>query len=150
MTQQLNQFKPTSEKGMLDLAVNWNLFDCRIDPASVADLSDLNGAAFKAVGVAGKSIMVDLVADTTDADIFGFVPYEVKKNSYAAGDFIRVAASYGVMKMEASAAIARFADLEVVVAGKKVATQATGTVIGKALDIATADGDLIRVLIKTV
>ena len=150
MTQQLNQFKPTSEKGMLDLAVNWNLFDCRIDPASVATLTNLNGAAFKVVGVAGKSIMVDLVTVTTDADIFGFLPYEVKGNSYVAGDYIRLASSYAVMKMEASAAIARFADLEVVVTGNKVATQATGTTIGKALDIAAADGDLIRVLIKTV
>lgn len=148
MTQNLNQTRPTSEKGMLDLAINWNLFDCRIDPASVADFSNANGFALKIVGVAGKSIMVDL-ATLADDDIFGFAPYEVKTNSYVAGDFIRAASFFSVMKMEASAAIARGADLEIVPTGNKVATNSGGTSIGRALDIATADGDLIRVLIKT-
>lgn len=148
MTQNLNQFKPTSEKGMLDLAINWNLFDCRIDPASVADFSDANGFAVKIVDVDGKSIMVDLATAASD-DIFGFVPYEVKTNSYVAGDFIRVASLFGTMKMEASAAIARGADLEILPAGNKVITNAGGTSIGRALDKAATDGDLIRVLIKT-
>ena len=148
MTQSLNQIRPTSEKGMLDLAINWNLFDCRIDPASVADLSNANGFAVKIVDVAGKSIIVDLATAATD-DIFGFIPYEVKTNTYAAGDFLRVASLFGVMKMEASAAIARGADLEILPAGNKVVTQSTGTSIGRALDKAAADGDLIRVLIKT-
>ena len=87
---------------------------------------------------------------TSEADdIFGFLPYEVRKNSYVAGDFIRVASFFGVMKMEASAAIVRGADLEILPAGNKVSTKAGGTSIGRALDIAAADGDLIRVLIKT-
>jgi hypothetical protein len=51
--------------------------------------------------------------------------------------------------MEASAAIARGADLEIVPTGNKVVTQSTGTSIGRALDQAAADGDLIRVLVKT-
>jgi len=148
MTQNLNQFKPTSEKGMLDLAINWNQFDCKIDPASVADFTNANGFAVKIVDVAGKSIMVDLATAAAD-DIFGFVPYEVKTNSYVAGDFIRVASLSGVMKMEASAAIARGADLEILPTGNKVLTNAGGTSIGRALDKAAADGDLIRVLIKT-
>jgi hypothetical protein len=146
MTQILNQTRPTSEKGMLDLAVNWNLFDCRIDPDSVADFSNANGFAIKIVDVAGKSIMIDLATANTD-DIFGFVPYEVKTNSYSAGDFIRIASKSAVMKMEASAAIARGASVEIVPTGNKVATQSTGNVIGRALDKAAADGDLIRVLI---
>jgi hypothetical protein len=150
MTQNLNQFKPTSEKGMLDLAINVNLFDCRIDPASVADLTNINAAGFKVVNVPGELIMVDLVTDNTDPDIFGFLPYEVKSNSYVAGDLIRLASSHSVIRMEASAAIARYADLEITVAGTKVATKTTGTTIGKALDIAAADGDLIRVFIKTI
>lgn len=148
MTQILNQTRPTSEKGMLDLGVNYNLFDCRIDPASVADFTNVNAAAFKIVDVAGKSIMVDLATLAAD-DIFGFVPYEVRKNSYAAGDFIRLASAQAVMKMEASALVARGADLEILPAGNKVLTNAGGTSIGRALDKAAADGDLIRVLIKT-
>jgi len=149
MTQQLNQIRPTSEKGMLDLGINSNLFDCRIDPASVATFNNANAFAFKIVDVAGKSIMVDLATAASDA-IFGFVPYEVKKNTYFKGDFIRLASSYSVMKMEASAAIARGATLEILPTGNKVVTKSAGTAIGIALDKAAADGDLIRVLIKTV
>ena len=148
MTQFLNQTRPTSEKGMLDLGINSNLFDCRIDPASVADLSDVNASAFKIVDVAGKSIIVDVATLAAD-DIFGFLPYEVKTNSYVAGDFIRLATNMSVMKMEASAVVARGADLEILPAGSKVLTNAGGTSIGRSLDKAAADGDLIRVLIKT-
>jgi hypothetical protein len=147
MTQNLNQTRPTSEKGMLDLGVNWNLFDCRIDPASVADFTSANAFAFKIVDVAGKSIMVDLATANSD-DIFGFAPYEVRKNTYEKGDFIRLASKSTVMKMEASAAIARGAKVEIVPTGSKVATQSSGNVIGRALDKAAADGDLIRVLIS--
>lgn len=147
MTQILNQTRPTSEKGMLDLAINWNLFDCRIDPNSVADFSDANAFAFKIVDVVGKSIIVDLATDATDK-IYGFLPYEVRKNTYAAGDFIRLARSFAVMKMEASAAIARGATLEIVPTGNKVVTKTTGSIVGMALDKATADGDLIRVEIN--
>ena len=52
--------------------------------------------------------------------------------------------------MEASAAIARGATLEIEPSGEKVVTRTTGTVIGRALDKASADGDLIRVLISTL
>ena len=147
MTQTLNQTRPSSEKGMLDLAVNWNLYDCRIDPASVADFTEANAFAFKIVDVSGSSIMVDLATGATDK-IFGFAPYEVKKNTYEAGDFIRLASTNVVMKMEASAVIARGATLEILPTGNKVVTKTTGSVIGRALDKAAADGDLIRVEIN--
>lgn len=148
MTQNLNQFNQTPEKGQLDAAINWNLLGVRIDPASVADFTNSNGFAVKITDTDGKHITVDLATAASD-DIFGFLPYEVKTNSPAAGDFVRVAFGDSVMLMEASAAIARGADLEILPAGNKVVTQSTGTSIGRALDKAAADGDLIRVLIKT-
>ena len=147
MTQQLNQTRPTSEKGMLDLGLNWELIDCRIDPASVADFTNANAFAFKIVSAAGRSIIVDLATVATDK-IFGFVPYEVRKNTYAAGDFIRLGRNSVIMKMEASAAIVRGATLEILPAGNKVVTKTTGSVVGLALDNATADGDLLRVEIN--
>lgn len=148
MTQNVNQFKQTTEKGTLDLGINWNLLNCRIDPASVATFTNANAFAVKIVDVAGKQITVDLATAAND-DIIGFITYEVKTNSYVAGDYVRVAFGYSVMTMEASAAIARGADLEIVPTGNKVVTKSTGTSIGRALDKAAADGDLIRVLIKT-
>ena len=146
MTQLSNQFLQTNEKGALDLAKNENLFDCRIDPASVATLN--GGAPLKIVDVAGERIVVDLATLAAD-DIFGFLPLETKTNEFIASNLIRCAINLSVMVMEASAAIARGADLEIVPTGVKVATNAGGTSIGRALDKAAADGDLIRVLIKT-
>lgn len=149
MTQDINQQSLTSEKGMLDLAPNDNLFNCRIDPASLSILTNLNGAAFKLLDVAGQTFVVDLAA-ADDPNIFGFLPFEVKKNSYVAGDFIRLAATQCIMIMEASAAIARGASVEIVPTGIKVATLTTGTLVGVALDKAASNGDLIRVAIKTL
>jgi hypothetical protein len=149
MTQDINQQSLTSEKGMLDLAPNDNLFSCRIDPASVSTLTNLNGAAFKLLDVAGQTLVVDLAA-ADDPNILGFLPFEVKKNSYVAGDFIRLAATQCIMIMEASAAIARGASVEIEPTGIKVATLTTGTLVGVALDKAASNGDLIRVAIKTL
>ena len=146
MTQLSNQFLQTNEKGALDLAKNENLFDCRIDPASIATLN--GGAPLKIVDVAGERIVVDLATLAAD-DIFGFLPLETKTNEFTAGNLIRCASFMSVMVMEASAAIARGADLEILPAGVKVVTKAAGTSIGRALGKAAADGDLIRVLIKT-
>jgi hypothetical protein len=150
MTQNLNQFKPTTEKGALDLAINWNLYDCRIDPNSTADFTNANGFAVKLVSIAGsKNIIVDLATNATDK-IFGFIPLETKTNSYSKGDFIRVGSSAVTMQMEASAAISGGADIEIVPTGNKVVTKTTGTSVGTALTSAAADGDLIKVLIKTL
>lgn len=146
MTQFINQFEQTPVKGLLSEAINDNMFDVRIDPASVATLN--GGAPVKIVDVAGENIIVDLATLAAD-DIFGFIPVTAKTNEYTAGDLTRAAINLSVMYMEAGAAIARGADLEILPAGVKVVTNAGGTSIGRALDKATADGDLIRVLIKT-
>ena len=131
---------------MLSEAINPNIFNVRIDPASVATLN--GGAPIKIVDVAGELITVDLATLAAD-DIFGFLPLGVKTNEFAAGDLTRAAINLSVMYMEAAAAIAKGADLEILPAGVKVVTNAGGTSIGRSLDKASADGDLIRVLIKT-
>lgn len=146
MTQNVNQFGMSLEKGLLTLSKD-NLFDVKVDNASVATL--VNGAAVKITDTTDSQITVDIATAAAD-DIFGFVVYESRKNSHTAGDLIRVACMNSVMQMEASAAIARGASVEIVPTGEKVATVAAGTVIGRALDKAAADGDLIRVLISTL
>ena len=80
MTQLSNQFLQTNEKGALDLAKNENLFDCRIDPNSVATLS--GGAPLKIVDVAGERIVVDLATLAAD-DIFGFLPLPKENLAWA-------------------------------------------------------------------
>lgn len=146
MTQNVNQFGMSLEKGLLTLSKD-NLFDVKVDDASVATL--VNGAAVKITDTTDSQITVNIATAATDP-IFGFVVYESRKNAHVAGDLIRIACIGSVMQMEASAAIARGATVEIVPTGEKVVTRSTGTVIGRALDKAAADGDLIRVLISTL
>lgn len=146
MTQELNQFEQSTEKGVLDKNRNYNLFDAKVASGSGNTLT--GGTAVVIQDEAGKVLTIDKAAAITD-DIFGIVLYESRKNSFVADDFVRIAFNNSVVNMEASAAIAKGAALEVVLTGDKVATQSTGTTIGRALDKASADGDIIRVLITT-
>lgn len=147
MTQILNQFAQSTEQGLLDLALNPNILNVRIDPASTDDF--VAGTAVTLTDAAGKVTLVDKAA--IDDDILGFVVYSAKKSVPVAGDFIEVAIQGSVMHMTASEAIARGGSVEIVVASDKVAPADTAgaTIVGKALDKAAADGDLIRVIIGT-
>jgi hypothetical protein len=148
MTQLSNQTNQTAEKGLLQAAINWNLISAKIDDNSVADFSNASGFAIKIVDTSGEALTVDLATAAAD-DIFGFIPTSTKSNSYVAGDLLRVAFEGSVMYMEASAAIAKGALVEILPAGNKVVTQSAGTTIGRALNKAAADGDLVKVLIFT-
>lgn len=146
MTQLSNQFGITPEKGMVALS-NGGVeasFHCQVATNEATAL--VPGQAVKLVDVAGKTLRVTAVTATTDA-VFGFVTKSVKTDTFAADDFLQISTNGSVILMEASAAIARGAAVEVVLAGQKVATKTTGTTVGVALDKAAADGDLIRVAI---
>jgi len=144
MVQLQNQFIQTPEKGQLTLDPNWSSLNVQVSTNEAATL--VPGQAVLIEDAVGKQIPVVKAALTTDA-IFGFVTFNVRTDEYVALDQVKVAKTNDIMLMEASAAIARGASLEYVVTGQKVATKATGTTIGVALDKAAADGDLIRVLI---
>lgn len=144
MAQSPNQFKMSPEKGQLTLDPNWNTLNVQVSENESGTLVPAQAVVLE--DAAGSQIPVEAISAITD-DIFGFVTYNVRLDEYAANDQVKIAKNGDVMMMEASAAIARGADLEVVITGNKVATQSTGTTIGKALDKAAADGDLIRVLI---
>lgn len=145
MAQLANQFAPTAEKGQLTLDHNFNVFNCVVSANQATAL--VPGQAVLIEDAAGAAIPVTDIAAITDA-VFGFVTYNVRTDSYSAGDEVKIAKSGTVMRMEASAAIARGAEVMVVISGNKVATKtSTNTTIGRALDKAAADGDLIRVLI---
>ena len=141
-----NQFKQSGEKGLLDMKYNPSVMSVEIDVTSAGGL--LPGQAVKMVDSAGGIPKVVECADDSD-DIFGFIVYDIKSRSFSAYDKCEIV--FGVMSvmyMQSSAAIARNAKVMVVLAGQKVALATSGnTIIGRALDKATAADQLIRVLV---
>lgn len=145
-TQNPNQFAQTNIKGKLDLMFNTGVLSGKIADAETGTL--LPGTALKLADVASK-IPSFLEAAATD-EIFGFLIYNNKDQNFEAGQRCEVAFSESVMLMEAGAAIVPGAKVEIVATGNKVITYAgTNSKVGICLDKAAADGDLVRVLIKT-
>jgi len=146
MTQSQNQFSQSPEQGMLDLRFNTNTMSGQIDVSSGGGL--VPGQAVKMVdSVGGVPKFVECALDADD--VFGFINYNIKNKVFNDYDAVEVSYFRGnVMYMTASAAIARNAEVAVVIASKKVVTAVTGDrIVGRALDKATADGQLIRVVI---
>lgn len=141
-----NQFAQTPEKGMMDLRFNPGVISAQVDSSAVGSL--VPGQAVKMVDSAGGVPKVLSCSADTD-DVFGFVNYSIKDQSFGADAKLEISSMRdNVMYMEAAAAIARNAKVMIVVAGQKVATATSGkTVVGRALDKATAAGQLIRVII---
>ena len=108
------------------------------------------GDFVKIKAVAGSKVLVVEAAAADTDNILGVIPYEsAKKNAYVDGDMVTVMADLTKIVCTASAAISAGATVMPVITGMKVATQTTGkTGIGIALQPATADGDLVEVLIK--
>ena len=144
MTQLINQFELGKEKGQLDLRQNVNVLSCRTDSVLVP------GQPVKLVDVAGGVPNVTAVTADTD-EVFGYVSKNFRKDATAIGDVVEIALGGCVMYMIAGAAVASGADLMYVTATGKVitATGATKIISAYALDRAAADGDLIRVYIKS-
>lgn len=142
-----NQFSQTPEQGQLDLRMNNNVLGAQIDAAEVALL--IPGQAVTLVDSAGG--VPKVIAALTDADmIYGFIAYDIKDKDFAARDAVEIAGLHdNVMYMTSGAAIARGADVAVVIASKKVITAASGMrIVGKAYDKATGADQLIRVVIE--
>jgi hypothetical protein len=149
MVNTVNQFQLAREKGTISpSSAAENVYYCRVDASEAGTL--VAGSAVKIKDVVGKQIIVEAVAAISD-DIFGFVVYNVKKSDYVANDVLNVATDNTVIMMEAGAAIAGGVYLQYTITGAKVITAATvgARIIGKALNKAAADGDLIPVLTKT-
>jgi hypothetical protein len=144
-----NQFKQSQVIGVLDLTVNPNPFvmSARIDPAQTADISPGEGVILTDLGASDAVGIpfVDIRTDDADA-IEGAVIFNNKKATVTGGDIITIAKKHAVIVMEASAAILRGATVALVLATPgQVVTATTEAVFGKALDKASASGDLIRV-----
>lgn len=141
-----NQLAQIPVRGMLDLMIQPNIIGCQVYASESTAL--IPGQAVKLVDSADGVPKVTAATAATD-DIFGFVPYDQKDQDFPAGAAVDIAFFRGcVMYMTASAAIARGAQVMIVVSGSKVATVSSSQrIIGRALDKAAANNDLIRVLI---
>lgn len=84
-----------------------NSFPAQIDPAYVASALIVAGSAVKLVDVAGPNIIVTPVVAATDGPIFGFIPYNKRKNQYVAGDTVEVVGQNGVLMLKCNGAVAR-------------------------------------------
>lgn len=147
--QNQNQFAQSPNKGDVDLNRQPNTMAARVYASEAVNL--IPAQAVKRVDAGGPGTLPVVTAVTSDTDdICGFVNYNIKNADFAAGEALEISAFQGnIMFMEASAAIAANADVMCVVSGSKVALATTGKrVIGKAIDKATAAGDLIRVYIN--
>lgn len=146
-----NQFKQTNEVGVLDLNTNPNPFVMTVlyNPGGAGgDIVPGEGLVLKDLGASDYSGNIPVV-DVRAADataIEGIFIYDNKRATAEIGSRITIAKAGAVIVMKASAAIARGAKVALVLATPgEVVTLTTEALFGKALDKATADGDLIRV-----
>lgn len=147
MVQTPNQRLQNTEQGQVDLLINPAIISGQIAAAETASL--VPGSPIKLSDVAGAVPQFLLATADTDV-IFGYIVRNIKDITLSARDICEVAYDGSVMYMTAGAAIARGARVEADVSAIKVITAANvNPIAGLALDKASADGDLIRVLILT-
>lgn len=141
-----NQFAQTMEKGQLDLNRFSDVVTCRVSTSASASL--VPGQAVTLADEAGKTIsVIDGVSGPT-VKAFGVVLRNLKQSEFAVNEMVEVAINGSVVYMEASEAIARGGLVAYSVTGEKVAEAvSTNEVLGIAMDKASADGDLIRVML---
>lgn len=144
MAQNQNQFALTPEKGQCDLIPQPSTISVQFDPAGSGTL--VPGQAVKNSNVTGVGVpkVIPCTADTDD--VYGFVNFDIKKNSYVPGDYLEISAFRGnVLYLEATAAISANVPFMIVITGQKIALATTGkTVCGRTVDKATAAGQYIR------
>ena len=144
MGQSMNMFTQDRVKGDVCAQPSPNTLSVQVDPSSASTI--VAGSAVKLTGQVGKTIIVDLAAETDI--VFAYVIHSGKKNSYTARQMAEVVLPGSAIVLQAYGAITRGGRLEWYPTGTKV-KQALGVnpVSGLALDTA-ADGGLLRVLIE--
>lgn len=147
-----NQFAQVPIIGQVTQLPNANVIPAQILPASPATVITA-GTAVKLVTGAGAQIQVEICTSVTDGPVFGFICYNMRKNTYAPGDTVEIACVNSIMLMKASAAIARGANVSATPPGATddpvvTTSVATNFVAGQALDRATAASQLIRVMVN--
>lgn len=141
----INQFALSTVQGSLDLQIHSSVVSCTVDAAETTAL--VAGQAVKLATTGGGTPKVLACTSATDK-VFGFVVRNMKDVSRSAGESLEVAMAGSVMYMTAGAAVTAGAYVELVYATNKViASAGVNPIVGYALDKATADTDLIRVMV---
>lgn len=152
MALEINQFKQGTTKGKVDQALSPSNTSAIIDETEAGELK----AGDPVVIVPGvkKGVPAVVKATAVTDDIFGFIAYDLKSQSFKKGDRIEVAFAQGsVIVLEAAKAIDRWVDVILDVtdpANIKVTDTVAGgeTIVGRTYDGAKGDEDLIRVWIN--
>jgi hypothetical protein len=143
--QNTNPFSMTAQKGSIAMGPNQNKISVQLYGSSTATL--VPGDWVKLQDTTANTILVEKAA-VTDA-VIGCVMANPKKQSFVAYDNFEIALNGSIIYLESAAAIARGADLEFVISGAKVQTNAgVNTICGTTLDKASGAGQLVRVLVK--
>lgn len=150
-TQNPNQFAQQPYLGMIDLRFPYNSVSVLIDASQATDLYP--GSPVKMVDSTGGVPKVVGAADD-DADLLGYINYDIKAVAFSAGMPAEVSMGGNVMYLYATAAVARgvrvVSESAVTRGGVTPATGSTGSaIVGWAYDKATAAGQIIRVFLKT-
>lgn len=152
ISQAMNQFVQAPILGLVDQTPSPNVVTAQIKPTSSAAAIQV-GSALKLVAGTASTILVDVCTGPTDGPVFGIIPYNARKNIYAAGDLVEVGCASTYMYLKASGTVTR---------GDKVTTTAATTtadpvvatvssastqyVTGVAVDTG-ASGSLVRIQI---
>lgn len=143
-----NQFTQTSQLGVLDLRFNKDTVSVEIDSTQATAL--YAGMAVKMVdSIDGVPKVIGCAANSDN--VLGFINYDLKSQSFLAGDRAEISMAGNVMYLYATTAIARGAQvtLDLTTQGG-VASKNTGdNIVGWAYDKAAAVGALIRIYLKT-
>lgn len=153
-TQSPNQFAQSVITGVLDLRLNYNTIAVQIDPQETGFA--VPGTAFKGSDSAvvgaqgGNTLPLVLLATAITDNVVGFANYNIKQGHWRAGEVLEMSCAGNVMQLMATAAISRWARLEIDILTKggvkPIAT--TGNYIGYSLDKAAGPGQNIRVMLQ--
>lgn len=144
-----NQFAQRSIVGMMDQKIGpTNVISCEVDASETTTL--VVGQAVKIVDNADGAPKVVKCSANSD-EVFGFIVFNQKDQSYVAGSKLEVAIKGSCMFLYAANAIARGAQvtLDLSSPGMVGAKNTSDKIVGYAFDKAAGYGSLIRVMIET-
>lgn len=142
-----NQFIPTPYVGMLDQRFNYNTKSVQIDSSQATVL--YSGSAVKVVSGSGAGVPKVIACAANSDEVFGFINWQLKDVSYAAGQPVEISQKGNVLYLYATTAIATGQQVTLdltTVGGVGAAVGSSGAnIIGFSLDQATAAGQLVRI-----
>jgi hypothetical protein len=145
-----NSFAQSPILGMIDLRFGFNTISCLVDSSQATVL--YQGSAVKIVDSADGVPKVVGCAANSD-EVLGFINYDVKSISFAAGVPCEVSLAGNCMYLYATGAISRGVQVSLDLSSPGSVRASAGNtgddIVGWAYDKAAASGALIRVILMT-